>query len=768
MPDLNSGNSKQIDRKLQQNINLGALYSRIKTDASLSPDQSKQQRNIKDPKYVSWCKSAYKRFPSFARGNLHKKVKDAVLFLGWKLNPKEYDAFVMAVAVFGLAILFVLLIIVFIVFSYLAGHISGFDYNPLMFVIISLVVFGGIIAYLIYYFMNYPLAKAEQEKRKSLAYLPAIVGYLTMYLKLVPNLERAIVFASEQGEGHLADDFRKIIWDTNLGLYSSMSEGLDYLAYRWKPYSMDFKEALMMIKSAMVEDNEARRTELLDKTTDNLLDSIKLKMEGYARGLSQPSLVLFYIGVLLPLLLVIILPIGSVFAKLPFSNPYILFALYDVAIPLFVFLYAKKISRRVPLLYKSPVIPDGYKGVPKKGNFKIGKFEMNLYVFLGLVFVIGLVLIIFLQFQFGVTLKKVMIADNLSQKYIDNPQLYFEQQADNYISSAGLRISKNSGKYQQIVSTQKLLYSLKPNHDTTPYFILYGLAILLALLIALYCFFSAKYKKKVQDYYIDMEKNFREVLFILASRLSEGKPMETALKETMNFFPDLVISQDLLAKTVDNINLLGMPLDQALFDPLFGSLRYNPSPMIRNNMKIISDSSQLGVGTVAKTILSISLQLKNIEDIRITVKKLTDDVRQMMSTMASLIAPAVLGMVSAIQKVVILTLSSLGSSNISSSTSSATTNVLSNSSLGSINPSKLMGSIDPSTIGSIASPFAFNLILIINLILVVAGLVYFISRVQSDNPLELKMNLAKMIPVAVIVFIIAAAGSSLLLSGLGG
>jgi hypothetical protein len=308
-----------------------------------------------------------------------------------------------------------------------------------------------------------------------------------------------------------------------------------------------------------------------------------------------------------------------------------------------------------------------------------------------------------------------------------------------------------------------MLYSLSPGHDTTPYIFLYGFAVLLAILVALYAYLSSKDKKKIQDYYMGMEKNFREVLFILASRLSEGKPMETAIKETKEFFPELVISQDFLAKTLDNINLLGMPLEQALFDPMFGSLKNNPSELIKNNMKIISDSSELGVNTVAKTILSISLQLKNIEDIKITVQKLTDDVRQMMSTMASMIAPAVLGMVSGIQKVVILTLSNLGSSGLAQSSD---TSVVSDAGMQGMDIGKIMGSLDPNAIGSIASTLQFNIILIINLTLVVLGLVYFISKVQSDSDLEFKKNVSYMIPVAIIVFVLTSAGSSLLLSGL--
>ncbi len=762
MPELTLENRKVENQN--PNVNLGAFYSRIKSDSGKENVETKSVQ-VQDPKYVAWAKSAYKKFPNFSKINVHKKVKDAVLFLGWKLKPEEYDAFVVTTFVFTFGISLIVSMLLFAIAFILYNNMSAFSISPAYFLIIPLILGFSVSGYLSYYVMNYPLVKAEEEKRLALAYLPAMVGYLTMYLKLVPNLERAILFASEQGEGHLADEMKKLVWDTNLGVYSSISEGLDFLSYRWEKYSKDFKEAIMMIKSAMVEDNEARRTELLDKTTENLLDSIKLKMETYARGLSQPSLVLFYIGVLLPLLLVIILPIGSVFASLPFSNPWILAAIYCVAIPLFVFMYGKKISRKVPLLYKAPVIPDDYKGLPKKNNIKLGKFELNIFVFLGFIFIFGIVVLYFAQTLFGVTLEKVMRdVDQLPQNYIDNPESYFDMLAENYILTSNSKITKGSKEYEDVFKTQKMLYSLSPGHDTTPYIFLYGFAVLVAILVALFAYLTSKDKKKVQDYYMDMEKNFREVLFILASRLSEGKPMETAIKETKSFFPELVISQDFLAKTLDNINLLGMPLEQALFDPMFGSLKNNPSELIKNNMKIISDSSELGVGTVAKTILSISLQLKNIEDIRITVQKLTDDVRQMMSTMASMIAPAVLGMVSGIQKVVILTLSNLGSSGISQN--STDSSLLADTGMGGMDVSQMMGSLDPNAIGSIATPLQFNIILIINLTLVVIGLVYFITRVQSDSNLEFKKNLAYMVPVAIIVFVLASAGSSLLLGGL--
>ena len=98
-----------------------------------------------------------------------------------------------------------------------------------------------------------------------------------------------------------------LIWNVQIGVYNSLSEGLDALAYQWGKYSDEFKRSLMRIRASVIENTEAKRYALLDQIMSDMLESIRNKMEQYARDLSQPSTMLFYIGVLLPLLLIIIL-----------------------------------------------------------------------------------------------------------------------------------------------------------------------------------------------------------------------------------------------------------------------------------------------------------------------------------------------------------------------------------------------------------------------------------------------------------------------------
>ena len=108
------------------------------------------------------------------------------------------------------------------------------------------------------YIQKYPINAADAEKKRALTYVPQIVGYLIMSLKLVPNLEKAIEFAAEHGKGKIADDFKELLWNVQIGVFNTVPEALDDLAYRWGDYSSEFKEALMMIRLQYWKKRKAR------------------------------------------------------------------------------------------------------------------------------------------------------------------------------------------------------------------------------------------------------------------------------------------------------------------------------------------------------------------------------------------------------------------------------------------------------------------------------------------------------------------------------
>jgi hypothetical protein len=249
--------------------------------------------------------------------------------------------------------------------------------------------------------------------------------------------------------------------------------------------------------------------------------------------------------------------------------------------------------------------------------------------------------------------------------------------------------------------------------------------------------------------------------------LGENKPVEEALKHTRNFLPDFRISQRLFGKTVENIELLGLPLQAAVFDKNYGSLKNLPSKTIQTGMKIMVDSVKLGVNVAARTLISLSLQLRNSEKVNETLKVLISDTTGMMKTMSIFIAPVVLGVTTALQKVVMLTLGTIMTSNLTKTLDSL------GESSGSVPfnvPAITSGGFDlgGASFDSMVTPLEFLLIVGIYVIELVIIMTYFTTKIQEDNKTLFYINLAKNLPIAAAVFIIAVVASGTVVGGFFG
>ncbi|MFA4907389.1 MAG: hypothetical protein WC602_03900, partial [archaeon] len=288
----------------------------------------------------------------------------------------------------------------------------------------------------------------------------------------------------------------------------------------------------------------------------------------------------------------------------------------------------------------------------------------------------------------------------------------------------------------------------------------------IALCFFIYLYFSNIYKREVQLRYMKMESEFKDSLYILASRMAEGKPVEEALKHTRDFLPDMEISQSLFGKTVENIELLGMPLETAVFDPNYGSLKNNPSSVIRGSMKILVDSVQLGGAVAARTLMSLSVQLTNSEKVTKMLSNLVSDITSMMTSMSTFIAPIVLGITVSLQKIVMLTLSSVAGSGIAEQTQGLADSGVN---LGGISATSLTTTIKitPDSFASIVNPAQFLIIVGIYVIEIVIILTYFTTKIEEDNNVKMKLNLSYAVPVALVVFIASVLLSSLVV-GAGG
>jgi len=506
---------------------------------------------------------------------------------------------------------------------------------------------------------------------------------------------------------------------------------------------------------------------------------------------------LFYIGVLLPLLLVIILPVGSAFSNLPFATTPILVMIYCVGIPFIAFSFAKNVIKKRPPTYEPPVITDNFVGLPPKWNMKFSGTFIDIRLAAILILAIGLGASFLLSYE-GLPPKDLFPVDE--QGYSTMPfqiipadkqldivykdltggknhfekiayDLYFIQISDGvkkgqlYLDKVASGIDPKQAEIETL--KEKIDFTSKPENDPTKYIFWAGAILCVVCVISFILFYTNIYKRAAQNEIIQMEDEFKESMYMIASRMGENKPVENALKQAKDFLPNLLISKRIFGKTVENIELMGLPLESAVFDPMYGAMKGIPSKILATAMRLLVDSVNLGVEVASRTLMSLSLQMENMDKVNKSLKDMVSDVTTTMQTMAIFIAPMVLGITTALQKVVIMTLAGVVSTPDMTQTPTDTGGVAGMIGGGGIN-SIFKVSVD--SFSTFATPVEYLLVVGTYVALIIVILTYFTTKIKEDNDLVFRINLAKSLPIGMAVYLITTivaniAISSLMVSG---
>lgn len=726
----------------------GEIYSSISVDSRDFSKPSDKLSKKKSDRYVDICRKIYNWLPSLGHnGKYTEEYQKAIDFLDWDLNPQEYTAAVKFTLIAGILIAVLFSGFIWIFLNEIISNAFG---SPIFAMFLIFGVPFLLFFYLYNFVLRYPLKKVQNEKIKALTFVPEILGYMIMSMKLVPNLEKAIEFASEHGHGKIAEDLKKLLWEVKVGIKNSVAEGLDDLAYRWGDVSIELKKGLMKIRASIIESSESKRFQLLDQTMNETLVSVKGKLEDYARTLNQPATVMFYLGILLPLLLIIVLPVGSAFSGSALAQPIYLILIYNIAIPLCCFFFARGIIKKRPPTYNPPNIPDDYPGLPKKNHVRWNQTQINVFILIAILLFGGIFIGFTLQKTLGMTKEKV-----LEEEFGTATPVW--ECTDREV----LQKKNNPGF---VCVTQERQFWQDPKNSIVPYFLIFSILISVALSISLWCYATSVYKRKIQLSTETQEKEFKDALYIIASRLGENKPIEDAFDHTRHFLPKSMVAKDIFGKTVDNIRVLGLTLESAVFDRTYGALKNNPSTIIRSAMRLVVDSVQMGVNVAAKTLISYSMQLRNTDEINRLLSTLIAEITGTLNSMAKFIGPIILGVTTTLHKIVISTLASVASSGAIQEMSQSLENIQSGDigmNLGSI--SSFGNAINVDIVGKLAGATTFTIIVAIYLIEIVLIMTYFTTMIEQENMILVKHRIASTLPIAVALFIITIILANLIL-----
>lgn len=158
--------------------------------------------------------------------------------------------------------------------------------------------------------LGYPRSAASKRAGSILKGSSSAINLMIMSLRLHPSLPKAIDFAS-RSDGDFSKELKRSVWEVIMCRYPSFEDSLQALSGRWSTYCRDLKSAISALVTASCEATEEGRRRALDRANNAVVTGAKRRIEEYALSLSVPSMVMFGVGILLPMMVGSFLPMLS-------------------------------------------------------------------------------------------------------------------------------------------------------------------------------------------------------------------------------------------------------------------------------------------------------------------------------------------------------------------------------------------------------------------------------------------------------------------------
>lgn len=469
-------------------------------------------------------------------------------------------------------------------------YLVGFSGKNALYTIISALVF---VPGVFYFLQNIPHSMLKRWRVQASDQLVSAVLYMVVDIKRGSNLERSVYFTANRVTPPLSLDFLRMLWEFQVGKFATVNEALDNYTLAWKGVEDEFVDAIRLIISSQRQKSEqAERT--LEKATDVILQGVQDNMQHFAQSLRGPVSALHMLGIVLPVLLLILLPIVAAFLKIPTAY---LFILFDVVLPITIYMIAKRIISMRP------------------GGISITNLDLYMQTKLA------------------------------------------GAKARGILAAIGTLILFGVGSYGYYIYEKAHGADFTQYTDPVFYLSLIGV---LAVGFALVAYMKVsngkalKFKRSVEQ----IEEEFSSAAFQLGSRIEEGTPPELAFEkvardtkgmEIQKFFD--IISYNLQAK--------GMSLEGAIFDNRVGAVNYYPSPLIRSVMQMLVEGARKSLKATSSALLVISRYLRDTHRVYERLKDLLADTISDMQMQAGFFVAIVISIVTVLSTMMVRIMSSL-------------------------------------------------------------------------------------------------------------
>ncbi len=536
------------------------------------------------------------RYNDKTREKLNKYFSDDYIknlnFSG--LNIAPYDILLLSYMGAFISFVIVLFFDLIVILTY-SCDLSNIDIFTII-LMITVTIFFPII--IMNFLANYPKTYVKYMKIHSLGDIPEILSYLVMYLKLVPNLENSVKFAASESTTSLSYDLRKMLWDMEIRVYHGIDDALTNFATSWGKWSEYFKRALHLIRSSVQEKNETSRIITLNRALDVALDGTREMMNKFANSLHQPTMIIYSIGVMIPLALVAMLPAaGLVGLKITIFQ---VFLLYDLILPSFIFFYTRNILLKRPATFNPPAISTEHPNIAK------------------------------------INKKRRLFSSIILGSAISFPGFIF--------LTLPLFVKEGSSNFF-------LSFLINPNglnsYLPATLFIIWGVVVATST----YCLNVYRPYKIIRDDIKQIETEFSDALYILGKRISEEKSPEESFLYVADTMQGSKIAE-IFRKTGYNLTAMHSNLKDSMFNSEYGSLKYVHSDRIKAIMRLFVEGVQKSQKAVSISIIRIADHLKELQSVEKKIKDMLFTLTSTLRSTVAIFAPLIGGVTISITKLI--------------------------------------------------------------------------------------------------------------------
>ncbi len=539
----------------------------------------KERINRKLTIYEILCNLCEKIISIKVNAKKREKLLESIKRVDLKISPEGSTSFA-----FFSGSLFIFIGVLIFILSLILGSFSFLI--PVIFVLIGIIFIRLMI--------ERPNRLATRLRLKIGDQMVLCILYVVMYMRHTSNLEHAVKFASQNINRPLSDDLKKVIWNIETGKYTTIRESLDVYLEGWRGYHNDFINSFHLIESSLFEPSEDRRIEILEKSLDSMLEGTHEKMMHYAQDLNGPITNLYMLGIILPILGLVILPMLGAFIGVKW---YWIALFYNIIIPILVY------SLGLSILEKRP---SGESSATDVESNVFEKYKNINFLGLSLNPIIVVLPLFFLIMFIGIS-----------------PLILKQDDIFGYRIEAG----ESYGPFSVIA-------------------LLLSLAVPLAIAISLSVYYRLKTKNlmKIRENAKDLEREFAGSLFQLGNRIEDGLPGEVAFGKVAENMKGTTTG-DFFNIVNYNIRNLGMGIKDAIFNSKIGAVVKYPSKIIISSMQVLLESSKKGPKIAAHSIMSVSSYMSNVHKVNERLRDLLSDIISSLRGQINFLTPIIAGIV---------------------------------------------------------------------------------------------------------------------------